>query len=147
MKVSIASDHAGLELKKDAKDVLRAMGHTGIDYGPKTAEPVDYPDYAAKVAASVSTGETERGILICGTGIGMSMAANKFHTIRAALCFNTEMARLSREHNDANVLCLGARTTPKEVCLDIIKAFISTEASKEERHRRRAMKIGTCCTC
>ena len=147
MKVSIASDHAGYELKKEVAGLLKAMGHSVTDYGPASAEPVDYPDYAAKVASSVSTGETEKGVLVCGTGLGMSMAANKFPKIRAALCFNEEMARLSREHNDANVLCLGSRTTPKEVALDIVKTFMKTEASKEERHRRRAMKIRTCCTC
>ncbi len=140
MKIAIASDHAGFPLKEFVKKYLDELGYEYNDFGTTNEESVDYPDYALKVANAVSENKFDRGILICGTGIGMSIVANKFPNVRAALCYDTETARLSREHNDANVLTLGGRTTNLDLAKRIVHAWLTTEFVGE-RHLRRVDKI------
>lgn len=138
--LALGSDHAGFELKEALKKVLTDLGVSWQDMGTDSAESCDYPDYARKVAESVSNGSVTRGILCCGSGVGVSIVANKVRKVRAALCHDVESVRLSRQHNDANVLCLGARTTDLELVPDIVKAFLST-AFEGGRHQRRVDKI------
>ena len=138
MRIAIGCDHRGLELKKYIIDLLAAEGHVCEDFGPYTADAVDYPDYAGMVAEAVQKGDSDRGILICGTGIGMSIAANKVKGIRAALCHNVFTARRAREHNDANILCLGAEE--KEPVPEIIETFMDTEYA-DGNHQVRIDKI------
>lgn len=136
MPIAIASDHAGLSLKKTLVEHLRAQGRDVLDLGPQSAESVDYPSFARVVAEGVSGGRYETGILVCGTGMGMAIAANKVRGVRAALCTNEMLARMSRQHNDANVLCLGERVTGPGLALAITDAFLST-AFEGGRHQRR----------
>jgi ribose 5-phosphate isomerase B len=124
--VAIASDHGGFELKTLLAPEIRALGLTVLDLGTGSAEPVDYPDYAQKVASAILEGKAARGILICGTGIGMSIAANRHRAIRAALCHDATAARLARQHNDANVLCLGGRVLGAETARDCVRIFLAT---------------------
>jgi ribose 5-phosphate isomerase B len=139
--IVIASDHAGVDLKTRIVRLLREeLGYEVADLGTFSEDSVDYPDYGAKVGAAVSSGEAERGVLICGTGIGMSIIANKFHGVRAALCHNELTARLSREHNDANVLVLGERVLGSEVALHIVREWFETPF-EGGRHQRRVDKI------
>ena len=126
MKIAIGSDHAGFELKAGLSRYLESLGHDVCDYGTSDTASVDYPDFAAAVAGSVACGEAERGILICGTGIGMSMAANKIPGIRAALCNDLYTARMSRLHNDANVLCMGSRVIGAGLAREIVDTWITT---------------------
>ncbi|MBI2675778.1 MAG: ribose 5-phosphate isomerase B [Candidatus Aenigmarchaeota archaeon] len=140
MRIALGSDHAGFPLKKDIRKYLDSSGLQFHDFGTYSTESVDYPDYAAMVAESVRRNEYERGILVCGTGIGMCIAANKFQGIRAALCYNSETARLSREHNDANVLVLGGRMTNEDDAKEMIKVWLETDFAGE-RHLRRIGKI------
>jgi len=141
MKIGIASDHAGFELKKYLKGKLKKEGYEVIDFGPGISKSVDYPDYALKVANSIGGKEKiERGILICGTGIGMSMSANKFKEVRAAQCNSIYLAKLAREHNDANILTMGARILAKELAWEITNVFLETPFLKG-RHLRRVNKI------
>jgi ribose 5-phosphate isomerase B len=140
MKVGIASDHAGFELKEYLKSQLKKEGFDIIDYGPVVKKVVDYPDYAEKVANGINKKEIDFGILICGTGIGMSIAANKFKGIRASRCCSIHDAILSREHNDSNIITLGGRLIGKELAFEIVKAFLSTSFLKG-RHLRRVNKI------
>jgi ribose 5-phosphate isomerase B len=140
MKTAIASDHAGIVLKDEIRGWLREHGHDVDDLGPMDTTSVDYPDFAAAVARGVSAGTYTRGVLICGSGIGMCITANKFKGVRAALCTNDFMARMARSHNDANVLCMGARVLGVDMAVGIVKEFFSTEFS-EGRHRRRVDKI------
>lgn len=135
--IAIGSDHAALDLKKTIVEHLQKQGYEVKDYGSYTTDAVDYPEYARKVANAVASGAAQKGILICGTGIGMSIAANKVHGIRCALCGDTFSARATREHNDANVLALGERVTGKGLALDIVDVFVKTPFSGEERHVRR----------
>jgi ribose 5-phosphate isomerase B len=145
MRVALGNDHRAYELKNTIIKFLESKGHTTINFGCDSAESVDYPDFAAKVAVAVVKGEAQRGILICSTGIGMSIAANKFPGIRAALCCNPEMSTRSRLHNDANVLCLGADVITADTALQIVGNFINT-AFEGGRHQRRLDKIaGTEC--
>lgn len=139
-KISIACDHGGIELKNFLIDSLENK-YEFLDFGTNTEEAVDYPDFAKKVAKSIINKETEFGILICGTGIGMSIVANKFKNIRASLCHNSLEAKLTRGHNNANIICLGARIIGKETALDNVKVFLNTEFSNEERHIKRIKKI------
>ncbi|HNR79836.1 MAG TPA: ribose 5-phosphate isomerase B [Mesotoga sp.] len=140
MKLSIASDHAAFELKFFIAEYLK-KGHEVIDFGPESPErSVDYPDFARRVCKSVLSGETEFGILLCGTGIGMSMAANKYRGIRAALCLFPEMAALARKHNHANVLVLGGRLMGSELAAWTVDTFLST-VQEGGRHTRRVEKI------
>jgi ribose 5-phosphate isomerase B len=140
MKVAIGSDHAGFELKEKIKEFLTANGYHFEDFGTNSEEASDYPEYAKKVSEAV-LGGFEFGILICGSGIGMSIAANKFPGIRAAFCMNHDLAKASREHNNANVLTLGARFTTDLEAKKIVKAFLETKFSNEERHIKRLKKL------
>ena len=140
MRVAIGSDHAGLLLRGVVRQALAAHGVAVDDLGPLEAASVDYPDYAAKVCAEVTAGRADLGVLVCGTGIGMSIAANKHHGIRAALCRTELEARLGRQHNDANVLCLGERVTGPGLAEAIVAAFLSA-AFEGGRHARRVDKL------
>lgn len=137
MKIIIGSDHGGYELKKEAIQHLKARGFDIVDAGCDSPESCDYPVYAKKVTEKIQAGEADLGILICGTGIGMSMAANKEEGIRAALCHDTFSAKATREHNDANILCMGARVVGPGLALMIIDTFVDTPFSNDERHIRR----------
>ncbi|MEK6775406.1 MAG: ribose 5-phosphate isomerase B [bacterium] len=140
MKIAIGADHGGFDLKKTIVGILKALGHDVTDFGCHGTESVDYPDFAEKVAIGVSEGIFERGILICGTGIGMSMAANRFPNVRCALCHNLYTARLSREHNDANILAMGGRVIGAGIAAEMVKVFLET-AFEGGRHTRRLDKI------
>jgi ribose 5-phosphate isomerase B len=140
MKVAIASDHAGFQEKEAIKQTLEEMGVAYQDLGTHSEESVDYPDYAARVGEAVARGEVERGILVCGSGIGMQIAANKVPGVRAALGWSAETARLAREHNDANVIAVGARTTAHDIINEIVRAFL-TASFAGGRHAQRIEKI------
>ena len=140
MKVALGADHRGSALKEELKRWLTARGHEVIDLGPASVGRVDYPDYAFKVADAVTRHRADRGILVCSTGIGMSIAANKVHGVRAALADSVRLARLSREHNDANVLCLGADVVSRTEARRIVGAWLRTEFAGG-RHSRRLTKI------
>lgn len=135
--IALGGDHASLELKEEIKKYLDSIGEEYIDFGTNTPDSVDYPVYAKKVTDAITSGKCQKGILICGTGIGISIAANKQKGIRAANCTNEFMAKYTRLHNDANVLALGARVLGIGVALDIVKVFLETEFTKDERHQRR----------
>lgn len=141
MRIALGADHRGFALKEELKAWLVARGHAVLDYGPDSAERVDYPDYAFKVAGAVQARKAERGILICSTGIGMSIAANRFPKVRAALCCSARLARLSREHNDANVLCLGADFVSGAEARRIVGVWLETGFAGG-RHTRRVRKVG-----
>lgn len=140
MRIAIGADHAGYELKQHIAEYLIAQGHQVQDYGVHSAEPADYPDIAVLVARAIVAREAERGILVCGSGIGMSLAANKVPGIRAAVCTDCYMARVAREHNDAQILCLGGRVLGIGLALEVTQAFLSSEFSGG-RHARRVDKI------
>lgn len=141
--VGIASDHAGYELKAALIALLSEMGFEVLDLGTNGPESVDYPDFADALAAAMSEGRASRGVLICGTGIGIGMAANRHRHVRAATCHDMTEARLARQHNDANVLALGARTLGPEVALDCVRAFMAAEFEGDinPRHARRVAKM------
>ncbi len=136
MKIAIGSDHGGFDFKQLIIDRLEKLGQDVVDVGCYSRESVDYPEFADAVCAKVRSGECERGILICGTGIGMSIAANRHRDIRAALCHESYTARMSREHNNANVLCLGGRVLGVEIALEIVTTWVQTEFAGG-RHQRR----------
>lgn len=136
MKIAIAADHAGFRLKQSLVDRLEAQGHRVFDFGTNTADSCDYPAYAVEVSRSVASGETARGILVCGTGLGMCITANKVAGIRAVGPCDVTQAEMSRRHNDANVLCLGARTMDNRLIFDMVDIWISTEF-EGGRHARR----------
>ncbi len=140
MKIAVGSDHAGYRLKGEVGVLLEELGHQAIDLGTYNEDSVDYPDFAKKVAEAVSLKEAELGILVCGTGLGMAIAANKVKGIRAVTCGDTFSARASREHNDANVLCIGARVTGGGLALDIVRVWLES-SFKGGRHQRRVSKI------
>ena len=140
-KTAIGSDHGGFALKQQLMEHLKKEGYELVDFGCYTEQSCDYPDIAHALAKAVAAGECEKGILICGTGIGMCMAANKEPGIRAALCGDVYSAKLTREHNDANVLTMGARVVGPGLAELIVDTFLSTPFSKEERHIRRIAKI------
>ena len=140
VKIAIGADHGGFKLKEKLITFLESEGFTVADMGTHTAESCDYPVYAAKVARAVAAGQFKRGILICKSGIGMSMAANKIAGVRAALCDDVGTARLSREHNDANVLCLAARKTPFKPAKKIIRTWLKTDFAGG-RHSRRVKQM------
>jgi len=141
MRIAIGGDHWGVELKKAIIKLLSDSGHSYEDFGTDTTDPVDYPDIAQKVAEAVARGDFERGILICNNGIGMSIAANKVKGIRAALCYTAFNARRTRQHQDANILCLGAgKEQVHEPVAEIVEAFLTTEF-EGGRHQRRIDKI------
>jgi ribose 5-phosphate isomerase B len=143
MKVALGADHGEFELKEHLKKQLLAAGHEVTDFGVDTEKPVDYPEYAMKVARGVGSGDFDRGVLCCGSGIGMSIAANKCKGVRAALIYTEELAKLSRAHNDANVLCLGGRFTTPEEGESIVNIWM-TEPCVEDRHKRRVHQISEC---
>lgn len=140
MKIAVASDHAGFNYKKELSAYLKELGHQVLDFGTFSEESVDYPDYAFPAAEAVAGGIADFGILICGTGIGMAITANKIVGIRAANCTSTEMAEMARRHNNANVLTLGARITDIEIAKKIIKVFLDSEF-EGGRHMIRIEKI------
>ncbi|HEX7296784.1 MAG TPA: ribose 5-phosphate isomerase B [Pyrinomonadaceae bacterium] len=140
MKIAIASDHAGYEEKEKLKPLLKNLGIEFDDLGTVSEDSVDYPDYARKVAEKVANGEAEQGLLVCGSGTGMAIAANKVPGVRAAVAWNEETARLARLHNDANVLSIGARTTPEEEIPKIVKTWFDTKF-EGGRHAGRVEKI------
>ena len=140
MIIPIASDHAGYEAKELAKEILESLDHMPLDFGTHSPDSVDYPDYAVQVAQKVNTGEHELGILICGSGQGMCMTANKFPNVRGALVYSTESAKLTRQHNNANILCLPGRELSKDQLHEIIKEWLSTKF-EGGRHERRVNKI------
>ena len=135
--IALGCDHGGYELKKEVIKYLQEKNIEFKDYGCDSLKSVDYPTYAKKVAEAIVSGECEKGILICGTGIGISIVANKFKGIRAALCTDCFMAEATRQHNDANVLALGGRVVGAGLALKIVDRFINTEFSNDERHIRR----------
>ena len=135
MKIIIGSDHAGFNYKSKIIGFIKSMGHA------VHSESVDYPDFAEKGAKTVACGEADIGIFICSSGIGMDIVANKIKGIRSAVCWNTDTAALARDHNHANVLCLGEKFLTLDECLQITKVFINTPESNEERHKRRVKKI------
>lgn len=140
MKIAIAADHGGFELKDSMVEYIKSLGNEVVDLGTNSADSVDYPDYAKKVCEEIQKGNSDLGILICGTGIGMSLAANKFEGIRAACVSDVYSAKMSRNHNNANVLCIGARVIGDEVAKLIIKTFLENEF-EAGRHQRRVDKI------
>lgn len=139
--IAIASDHAGLQLKSALKDDLTAMGYDVLDLGTHGTASVDYPDYGKAMGEAIEAGKVKRGIVICGSGIGISIAANRNPAVRSALCMNGLMARLARQHNDANVLALGERLTGIEVARDCLREFLNTEF-EGGRHAARVEKLG-----
>ena len=141
MKIAVGSDHGGYALKQEVVRYLAGGGHEVNDVGVVSEDSVDYPDFAERVCVEVEEGRSTRGILICGTGIGMSMAANRHRQIRAALCHEAFTARMSRKHNDANVLCLGGRVLGPSLALDIVQVWLETEFAGG-RHLRRISMMG-----
>ncbi len=140
MQIGLACDHGGFELKEELKTYIQSLGFEPVDLGTFSEDSVDYPDYGVPVAAKVSRGELEKGILICGTGIGMSIVANKFPRVRAALVNDLYSSRFSREHTDANILVIGGRVVGKELAKEIVKVWLNT-AFAGGRHKRRLEKI------
>jgi len=140
MKIAIGADHAGFELKNQLGAALRKSGHEVSDFGTNSAESTDYPDYARQVGKAVAAGNAERGLLVCGSGVGMSIAANKVRGVRAALGVNLEEVRLTRAHNDANVLTLGARFIEAALAGELVQAFLETPF-EGGRHQRRVSKL------
>ncbi len=141
MRVTIGSDHAGFALKGDLIAFLRAEGHDVVDVGTRSTDPVDYPDFAEAVARSVLNGDGERGILICGSGVGASVAANKVHGIRAGLCHDTYSAHQGVEHDDMNVLVLGSRVIGAQLARELAQSYLRAQFTGEERHVRRLNKV------
>jgi ribose 5-phosphate isomerase B len=142
VRIAIASDHGGFRLKGELVSLLRARGGVQLeDLGTDGDESVDYPDFAHAMALAIKDGTFERGILVCGTGVGMSIAANRHRAIRAVVCSDTYTARLSRDHNDTNVLCIGERVVAPGLAWDIVQAWLDAPASTNERHVRRREKI------
>lgn len=140
MKIVVAADHGGLELKELVKRSLVTLGHEVEDVGCFTNDSVDYPDFAEKAVALIIKNECSMGILICGTGIGMSIAANRYRSIRAANCSNVYTAKMSREHNNANVLCLGARVLDTDTAIEMVRVWLETPFAGG-RHQRRIAKF------
>ena len=149
MKIAIANDHAGVEYKNSIVKMLEENGHEVINFGTDSNASCDYPDYAQKVARAVQQNTVERGILVCGTGIGMSICANRFKGVRASVCDNILTAKMTRRHNDSNVLCMGARIIGIDLMLAIADEYFSTPFDEEEiadKHTRRINKIKVSCS-
>lgn len=142
MKIAMASDHGGLDLKNRVKQYIEECGHQVVDFGTYTADSCDYPDFARPCAEAVANGSCERGIVVCTTGIGVSIVANKVKGVRCALCTNSDMATMTRRHNNANVLAMGQRYVDFDTAKQIVKAFLSTPFDGG-RHQRRVDKIET----
>lgn len=141
MRIAVGADHAGFLLKEEIATYLKSLGHDVLDVGTHSATPVDYPDYAEAVGSAILRGEAERGLLICGSGVGASVAANKLPGIRAGLCHDTYSAHQGVEHDDMNVLTLGARVIAGELARELVRAFLEARFTGEERHRRRLEKV------
>jgi len=141
MRIAIGCDHAGFPLKETVAAVVKMAGHEPLDLGTYNTDRVDYPDYAKKVAKAILEGRAERGILVCGSGVGVCIAANKIKGIYAGVCHDTYSAHQSVEHDDMNVLCLGARIIGPEIASEIVRAFLGATFSGEERHKRRVAAI------
>ena len=141
MRVAIGSDHAGFELKNILIPLIKELRYELLDVGTYDAKPVDYPDYAEKVSLALLDGRAERGVLICGSGVGASVAANKIAGIRAGLCHDTYSARQGVEHDDMNVLVMGSRVIGPELAKELVRAFLSATFTNEERHNRRLEKV------
>jgi len=138
--IGIGTDHGGFPLKRCVMDTVRNQGYEVLDLGTHNTEPVDYPEFAHKLVDSVMAGAIDTGILLCGTGIGVSIAANRHNLIRAAVCYDTETALLARQHNNANVLCIGGRKTNEELAIEMVEIFLCTDFLSG-RHARRVQKI------
>ncbi|MCA1578309.1 MAG: ribose 5-phosphate isomerase B [Acidobacteria bacterium] len=142
MRIAVGADHGGYPLNERVIEELRSAGHEVIDFGTHDgAIPDDYPDYAKLVGEAVQSGAAQIGVLVCGSGVGAAVAANKLRGVRAALCGDTYSAHQSREHDDCNVLCLGARVVGVELALEILRSFVGAKFTGEERHRRRLGKV------
>jgi RpiB/LacA/LacB family sugar-phosphate isomerase len=141
MKIAIASDHAGFELKQRVKALLLELKHKVLDLGTRNMRPVDYPDYAEALGLAVRGGKAERGILICGSGVGASVAANKIPGVRAGLCHDHYSAHQGVEHDDMNVLVMGGRVIGESVALELVRAFLESKYTGEDRHQRRLEKV------
>lgn len=141
MRIALGCDHAGFPLKEQVRGVVEAMGHEVVDCGTDSTDPVDYPDFAAAVAREVQRGSAERGILVCGSGVGACVAANKLRGVRACVCHDVYSAGQGVEHDDMNVLCLGGRIIGPALVDSLVSAFLRAEFSGEERHRRRLDKV------
>jgi len=142
MRIALGADHGGFGLKSQLVQFVEELGHEVVDVGAHTVDPADdYPDFARAVAESVATGQAERGIMVCGSGVGASVAANKVRGVRASVCHDTYSAHQGVEHDDMNVLCLGDRIVGVELARELVRAFVSARFSGEERHKRRLDKV------
>jgi ribose 5-phosphate isomerase B len=141
MKIVVGSDHAGFPMKAEVLALLKESGHEVLDVGSFDPAPVDFPDIARKVAAAITSGQVERGLMVCGTGVGASIGANKMKGIRAAVCHDVHSAHQCVEHDDVNVLCMGARVIGSALAAEIVATYVTAEFSGEERHLRRLAKI------
>lgn len=141
MRVAIASDHAGFPLKDAVVRIVEAAGHEALDLGTHDAKSVDYPDFAEKVGLAIQSGDADRGILLCGSGVGAAIAANKMRGIRASVCHDTYTAHQGVEHDDMNVLAIGGRVIGPELAAEVVQAFLGATFSQEERHARRVDKV------
>jgi ribose 5-phosphate isomerase B len=141
MRIVIGSDHAGFALKSKMSDVVRALGHEILDVGAFNENPSDYPDFAELVGHAVAEGKSDRGLLVCGSGVGVSVAANKIHGIRAAVCHDTYSAHQGVEHDDMNVLVLGSRIIGEKLAEDLVKTYLGAKFTNEARHVRRLNKV------
>jgi RpiB/LacA/LacB family sugar-phosphate isomerase len=141
MKVGVACDHAGFPLKEVVLQAVRSAGHEVVDLGTHSAEPVDYPDYAEKLGRAIQEGKAERGILLCGSGVGAAVAANKLRGIRAGMCHDSYSAHQCVEHDDVNILALGGRVIGPETASELVGIFLRAQFSGEERHLRRLRKV------
>jgi RpiB/LacA/LacB family sugar-phosphate isomerase len=141
MRIAIGADHAGFDMKIGLIQHLEALGHTVLDLGTDSRDPVDYPDFAEAVARALLEGQADRGLLVCGSGVGATVAANKFRGIRAGLCHDTYSAHQGVEHDDINLLVLGSRVIGTELARELVTAFVNARFSGEERHRRRLAKV------
>jgi len=141
MRIVVGADHRGYQMKDEIAAALRRAGHQVLDVGTNSADSVDYPDYARAIGEALTDGRAERGVLVCGSGVGASIAANKIRGVRAAICHDTYSAHQGVEHDDMNVLCLGSRVIGSELALELVKAFVDARLLDEERYRRRLDKL------
>jgi len=141
MKIAVAADHGGFPLKARVIETIRAAGHEVLDLGTNSSDPVDYPDYAKALGEAIQQGQAERGVLLCGSGVGACVAVNKMRGIRGGICHDTYSAHQGVEHDDMNVLCLGARIIGPELLPELVRAFIGAKFTAEERHLRRVGKV------
>jgi ribose 5-phosphate isomerase B len=141
MKIAVAADHGGFPLKAKVIETIRAAGHEVLDLGTNSPDPVDYPDYAKALGEAIQQGKAERGVLLCGSGVGACVAVNKMRGIRGGICHDTYSAHQGVEHDDMNVLCLGARIIGPELLPELVRAFIGAKFTAEERHLRRVGKV------